>query len=181
MKRLLYLLGIALCVLAFFGAAAEMAAQAMDPAIGWWPGTLRVWRTVSPDTFAAFAAALDGTPAWLAVLRLPPWLIPGAPGIALVVVFRRRGQGNWQDHEDALYLYDELAGRAHAEGFDAHGRDDMAPSDPDDVVPAEDHYADDFDAGDFEDDEPDSRDGTPPRTTDNHDFLLDPKSPATDA
>ena len=168
MKRAAFLLGIVLCAAAFLAAAAEMAASAMDPELGWAPAALDVWKTLSPDTFDGLMA-WHGEAGWLGLLKLPGWLILGAPGIVLLVAFRHRDPGSISEHEEALYLYDELAKRAHEEGF-TNTRDDFDPTAYDDVVPAEDHYARD-DVLDDLDPTPDP-DPEADRPAHNRDFLL---------
>ena len=177
MKRALFLLGVMLSTTAFLAAAAEMAAQAMDPDLSWAPGALDVWRTVAPETYESLLVR-HGDAAWLAVLRLPGWLVLGAPGLALLIAFRKRTTESLREHEESLYLYDELAQRSHEEGY-AGSRDDLEPSGYDDVVPAEDHYALDSVLDDVRDDESDeasARDEDPerdgPHDAAKHDYLL---------
>lgn len=140
MKKILFLLGIALAGGGFLAAAMELSARAMNPELGMLPGALDVWRTVSPDTLLR---ALGPNPGggWRMLLALPGWLVLGAPGFALILAFHPHGEGPSAEDEDSLFLYDELSRRAREDGF--VGGDDTAPSHPDDFVPADQSFAED--------------------------------------
>ena len=152
MKRTVFLFGIGLLALAFLVTGAELAARTILNADRVGGGndvfmSLRlVWRVVAPHSFLL----LHSSTVWPFVqhlLVLPGWLLFGLPGLALVIGFRPRDADDLthqhvQAHEDALYLFDELALAAQREGF--HGlQDDRDPSDPADLVPAEPHFAED--------------------------------------
>ena len=176
MKRLLFLIGIVLTGAAFLATAAEIAANAMDPSLGLIPSAAEVWRAISPQTYEAFAAPES---AWLDVLRLPGWLLLGTPGLGLMIVFRERDGSLSREHEESLFLYDELAKHAHEEGYTGTG-DDFQPSDYADFVPAEDHYADDVSPDEGHTDAP--TDAHEDGDEDGRDFLLDtPQTAATPA
>lgn len=152
-KRLLFFIGIALAVAAFFATGAEIAAYVMDPDLGLLPSAAHVWRTLSPATFEA---ALAQWPAFtLSLLRLPGWLVLGAPGLALIITCRT-GDDPSPEHEQSLFLFDELAKRAREEGYDTPG--ETADSTALDFVPADQRYARDDVADDLIGD---------------HDFLLE--------
>ncbi len=148
MKRFAFLVGIGLLTLALLSSGAELAARALQMGEQA-PSTLlmplgKVWAEVAPGSFAALQAD-DNWPILSRVLTLPGWLLFGAPGMALAILFRKRGADSpsaqqARDHEESLYLYDELAAAAQKEGFDGLPHD-LAPSDPTDTVPAEEHYA----------------------------------------
>jgi len=148
MKRIIFLIGIGLLAVAFLVSAAELAARTMLSGQGGgadlWMSTRTVWRTVAPYSYLA----LLNSSVWSDVkglLNLPGWVLFGLPGLVLAMIFRHRDEDpvsaqTRQDHEDSLFLYDELAVAARKDGF--HGTtDDRAPSHPDDVVAAEDHFA----------------------------------------
>jgi len=135
LKRILFLAGIVLAAAAFLATAAELAAHALDPELGFFAGFDAVWRTVSPDTHQAWIAAAPDL--LRAALQLPGWLVLGAPALVLIILFHERGEGG---DEHSLYLFDELSEQARAEGYTDTG-DDIQPSDYADFVPADDHYA----------------------------------------
>ena len=150
MKRFAFLIGIGLLALALLSSGAELAARAIQMGEHA-PGTLfmplgEVWAKVAPGSFAALQAD-DNWPILSRVLTLPGWLLFGAPGMALVILFRKRDDSSLsaqqaRDHEESLYLYDELVAAAQKEGL-GNLPHDLAPSDPADTVPAEEHYATD--------------------------------------
>lgn len=74
---------------------------------------------------------------------MPGWLSLGAPGLTLIW-FGRSGRRSPEDAEDeeALFLFDELAKQARAEGYTDTG-DDIAPSDHADMDLADERYAQD--------------------------------------
>jgi len=151
MKRIAFLFGICLLALAFLVTGAELAARILLNAKGdgeatLWMSTQLVWRAVAPHSFLMLHKSVFWT-VLQHVLVLPGWVLFGLPGLALVIGFRPRDADELehlqnQAHEDALYLFDELALAAQKEGYDGH-LDDRAPSDPNDIVPAEKHFADD--------------------------------------
>ncbi len=157
MKRIAFLFGIGLLALAFLVTSAELAARtilsAQDAPQGGATGggdlfmsTRMVWRTVAPHSYLL----LLNSAAWPIVkhlLALPAWILFGLPGLALAIGFRTRDAEDLaaqqdQAHQDALFLFDELAKAAQKEGYDGL-QDDRDPSNPADIVPAEDHYAQD--------------------------------------
>jgi hypothetical protein len=157
LKRLLFVVGIVLAGAAFLAAGTEIAAYAMNPDLGLMPGAADVWRTVSPETFAAVLAQ------WPAIvlngLVLPGWLVLGAPGMALIITCRESSPDASPELEESLFLFDELTKRAREEGYDDAHLDstalDFQPADP---IYARDDVADDL--------------------IGEHDFLLDAKSSA---
>ncbi|HEY9078486.1 hypothetical protein [Magnetovibrio sp.] len=168
MKRIVFLFGIVLLALAFLVTGAELAARTIlgthntDVVMS----TRVVWRTVAPHSFLL----LHKSALWpfaQHLLIFPGWLLFGAPGLALAISFRPQdaddatAQQN-KDHEESLYLYDELALAAQKEGYDGL-QDDRYPSNPADIIPAEDHYAEDL----VEDE-----------LASEHDFLLGPTKPS---
>lgn len=175
MKRILFLIGIVLSTLAFLAAGADLAAQAMNAELSMIPGSGEVWRTLWPDTFQALPAG----GVWDILLRLPGWLILGAPGLTLIVVCRERGEGDMVEHEHSLYLFDELARQAHENGFDGQD-DDMRPSDFDDWTPADERYAQDDVADDLMEEPESGGADSPPATeaapAETRDYLLKRKT-----
>ena len=148
MKRILFMLGIVLLAVAFLITGAEMAARVSladsDEARGFLVSTWIVWQTVAP---ASFAQIQDHPQVELirTVLAAPGWIVFGIPGLVLVAVFRNNDADSLSDqefkeHEESLYLIDKLAAEAEKEDL-SHLPDDLVFSDPNDIVPAEDHYA----------------------------------------
>jgi len=179
MKRLFFLIGIALAGAAFLAAGAEIAAHVLDPKLGLLPSAAEVWRVISPETYeAALIRSPEtlGAAPWRSVLgvvlRLPGWLVLGAPGLALIIVCRERDDGPMMEHEHSLFLFDELAKRAREDGFSGG---DIQTSDHADFEPADKRYARDDVAddvlGDLADDVVDE-------ARDDHDFLLNGKNEA---
>ena len=167
MKRIAFLFGIGLLALAFLVTGAELAARTILSTQNGdaFMSTRLVWRTIAPHSFLL----LLNSAAWPVVkhlLVLPGWALFGLPGLALVIGFRPQNVEDLahrqdQAHQDALFLYDELALAAQKDGYDGL-QDDRDPSDPTDLVPAEDHYAED---------------PAPLDLTAERDFLLEPTKP----
>lgn len=147
MKRIFFLIGVGLLALAFLTTAAEMAARSIHVADGETSTALlslgEVWRTTAPGSFLALMDSAQ----WPIIKRflvVPGWLLFGAPGLTLVIVCHKRGPEQLDDdHENALFLFDELAAAAQKEGYSGPA-DDMASSGPDDIIPAEAHFANDL-------------------------------------
>lgn len=114
MRHVLFLLGIVLSGAAFAAAAFDMAAHGIDASLGALAGADEVWRTVSPETYAAWTAAWPQLV--IALLALPGWLIFGAPGLALVIFARAKDQGAGNDAH-SLFLFDDLARQAREDGY----------------------------------------------------------------
>lgn len=174
-KRIFFLSGIALAALAFLATAAEMAAHGMDADLGILPSAADVWRTLSPATFDS-ALAHQSIVAWFSdvgILSLPGWLILGAPGFALIIVFHESDEGPISEQDHSLFLFDELAKQAREEGFsDQSDKELLANFDfePADESYARDDVVTDDDAKDEAKDEAKNED---------RDFLLtDKKDPA---
>ena len=176
MKRIAFLFGIGLLALAFLVTGAELAARTILSAQNTTQGgavgsgdifmsTRLVWRTIAPHSFLL----LLNSAAWPVIkhaLALPAWVLFGLPGLALAIGYRTRDAEDLvhrqdQAHQDALYLFDELALAAQKEGYDGL-QDDRDPSNPADIVPAEDHYA---------------QDPVEAELTAERDFLLEPSKP----
>ncbi|MBF0247846.1 MAG: hypothetical protein HQL36_07220 [Alphaproteobacteria bacterium] len=168
MKRLLFLVGLALAALAFLASGAELAAHAMGAERGSWLPARDVLRAVAP----ALYLSVSGGPMWPLLeyaLAVPGWLLFGAPGFVLMILFRGVGgkidpadAQSYQDHEDALFLFDELSAAAQRDGYLDLG-DDIHPSDHPDIDPAPAHYGEN----------PISPEDLPER-----DYLLGPSGPA---
>ena len=150
MKRILFMVGIVLLGLAFLITGAEMAARvslANTPeGQGFLISTWIVWQTVAPDSFAQIQ---NHTQFELirTLAQLPGWILFGVPGLILVATFRKSDPNSLSDqefkeHEESLYLIDKLAAEAEKEDLSSLP-DDLSFTDPDDVVPAEAHYAED--------------------------------------
>jgi len=154
MKRIAFLFGIGLLALAFLVTGAELAARTIlsaqhSPQGGGgdvFMSTRLVWRTVAPHSYLL----LLNSAAWPVaqhLLALPAWILFGVPGLTLAIGFRTRDTEDLADqqdqaYQDDLYLFDELALAAQKEGYDGI-QDDRDPSNLADIVPAEDHYAQD--------------------------------------
>lgn len=140
MKALLFLFGIILCTVAFFAAALELAAHAVDPKLSVVSGFGQVLQVLAPDTLGRFLARFAWM-GWEIVLRFPGWLIFGAPGFALIIFTRFRNGAALQDeYEHSLFLFDDLAKQAQAQDHHSSG-DDFAPSTHDDLDIAGERYA----------------------------------------
>tara|TARA_B100000513_G_scaffold109466_1_gene47444 strand:- start:22 stop:567 length:546 start_codon:yes stop_codon:yes gene_type:complete len=137
-RRVAFYLGWALLLAAFASGAAEALVHA-DPGRGrklvtaydlWytiWPGNLvitqiRVER-LSPELWASvIRPALD----------FPAWMLFGLPGAVLTWFCRPRRpltadeEQDLRDREESMFLYDELAEQAKAEGYT--DGDDMEPT-----------------------------------------------------
>lgn len=164
MKRIFFVLGIGFLGLAFFGAAFEVAARAMSRDLGWLPSIGQVWATLSPGGFQDF---LDAGPwiGWQHMVGLPAVVLFGVPAFILIFVFRDTDESPNAEHEASLFLFDELAKHAQDTNFDNAG-DDTAPSNPEDLHPADPSYAEDLNASDM---------------ADEHDYLLGSLPPAAKA
>jgi len=168
-KRILFLAGIVLAVAAFLATAMELAARALDPNLSTLPSVAEVWRTLSPESFDGWAAYRAGT-VREALFQLPGWLVLGLPGLALIIGFRERDGTVSAEHEQSLFLFDELTRQAREDGYDDN--DALSASDHPEFVPADPRYGDD----DFLDDLIDEPAGREPGQ---HDFLLAPTDDKT--
>ncbi|HEY9163189.1 MAG TPA: hypothetical protein VIN57_01170 [Magnetovibrio sp.] len=155
-QRLLFLLGIALTTGAFVATAAEIAASVIEPGLGMLPGADQVWRVLAPNSYQT-AQDLPAAGLWLGLLQFPGWVVFGGPGLLLIVLFRQRGEALPPEHEQSLYLFDELTRQAREDGFDDND-DDLHASGQTHFVAADEHYASDDLISDLHD---------------GHDFLLD--------
>ena len=134
MKRGLFIFGIGFLVLAFIAGAAEIAAQGVTGQLRVYMSVAEVWQVLSPETLEESRNA--GYPvlgdAWQLIelfMLLPGWLLFGAPGFALAFIFRDRDVDADKEHEESLFLYDELTKQVHEEGMDqVHQGDDVMPS-----------------------------------------------------
>ncbi len=134
MKRGLFIFGIGFLVLAFIAGAAEIAAQGVTGQLRVYMSVAEVWQVLSPETLEESRNA--GYPvlgdAWQLIelfMLLPGWLLFGAPGLALAFIFRDRDVDADKEHEESLFLYDELTKQVHEEGMDqVHQGDDVMPS-----------------------------------------------------
>lgn len=147
---------------AFFAAAADMAAHAIDGKLSILAGLDEVWFTIAPEGFEAFTRTAPD--AVFAIITLPGWLIFGAPGLALVIASHERSREDDQDH--SLFLFDELTRQAREDGYEDTGEDEDSTSFAT-FTPADRHYADE-DVIDDLIDAPDTgrapRDDAPPDT-----------------
>ncbi|MCR4376728.1 MAG: hypothetical protein NUV50_01375 [Rhodospirillales bacterium] len=161
-KRLLFILGIALAGAAFVATGTEIVASALNPDLGRLPSAAELWRAVSPATFEA---ALAQWPMIVStVLTLPAWLLLGAPGITFIIIGHERDEDAAPEIEQSLYLFDELTRRAREDGF--ADIDDFSHSTAMDFHPADPQFIRDSVADDL---------------IDGHDYLLDPhKAEAAD-
>lgn len=121
-------------VLAFISGAAEIAAQGVTGQLRVYMSVAEVWQVLSPETLEE--SRTTGYPifgdAWQLIelmMLLPGWLLFGAPGFTLAFIFRDHDVDADKDHEESLFLYDELTKQVHKEGMDwvGHG-DDVMPS-----------------------------------------------------
>ena len=134
MKRGLFFIGLGFLALAFISGAAEIAAQGITKQLRAYMPISEVWQILSPETLDNFrndGVGIFGT-GWRTVeliMLLPGWLLFGVPGIIVALGFRDHDEDANKDHEDSVFLYDELAKRAHDEGMsdETHG-DDIMPS-----------------------------------------------------
>ena len=134
MKRGLFIFGIGFLVLAFIAGAAEIAAQGVTGQLRAYMSVAEVWQVLSPATLEE--SRNTGYPvlgdAWQLIelmMLLPGWLLFGAPGFALAFIFRDRDVDADQDHEESVFLYDELTKQVHEEGMSWVGQgDDVMPS-----------------------------------------------------
>jgi len=136
--RILFYLGWVLLIGGFVSAAAEQvvrlypgASTMLTPAYDlWytlWPGGL----TIAQIRIERIAPML-WDPLLTTVLAFPAWFLLGMPGVTLAWFCRPNRvltpseQEDHRKHVESLFLYDELAKKAKAEGH-ASGPDDMLP------------------------------------------------------
>lgn len=166
-KRIFFLSGIVLAALAFLATAAEMAAHGVDTDLGLLPSASDVWRALSPASFEA-ALGHQSVVAWLSdvgILDWPGWLILGAPGLIIIIVFHESDDGPISEQDHSLFLFDELAKQAREEGFSDQSDSELLANF--DFEPADESYAQDDVSHDAE------------AKNKDRDFLLpDPKDPA---
>lgn len=132
MKQFFFILSLGLLALTFVAGAAEMAAQGLSGGLRIWMPAMEVWQVLSPDTLLAGEQAIAETSPTLwqlaqGLLQLPGWLLLGLPGSVMAIAFRDRETNEDLEHEEAMFLYDELARHAREEGMNdsAHGDDMM--------------------------------------------------------
>jgi len=137
--RLLFYFGWVLLIGAFVAAAAEQLVR-LYPGAGspiltpaydlWytiWPGGLTIAQ-IRVERLSAFL----WDPLITTILAFPAWFLLGLPGVALAWLNRPNrvlSPSEQEDHRkyaETLFLYEELAKQAKAEGH-AAGPDDMAP------------------------------------------------------
>ena len=150
-----------LLVLAFLGGATEIGAHLVRGEHSFVLGSYDVWYAMWPGSLVTFEIKMEQNfPAWVwdpvlrTVLMLPPWALFGFPGGALVWFFHpHHGKMIDPEEEESLFLYDELARQAIADGY-ADEDDDRLPSHamPDDFDPGLDTIGrgdEDFDPADL--------------------------------
>lgn len=148
MKRGLFIIGVGLLGLAFIAGAAEIAAQGVKGELRVYMSVAEVWQVLSPDSLEK--SRIDGVTRFgelwnlsELLMLLPGWLLFGVPGFAMAYFFRDRDAGPDSEHEESVFLYDELAKQAKNEGMHdpIHG-DDVMPSSHIKTEPAEPKLAD---------------------------------------
>ena len=117
MKRFFTLLGFVFLALALLSSFGEIAVQVMYPGRGSILSLAEVWRALSPSHYHAFIEANNG-PLLTLALSIPGWALFGVPAFGLVFVFRNRHEDMDEDHENAMYLFDELAKQAKEAGYE---------------------------------------------------------------
>lgn len=135
-------LGRALIALAILSLVGELTARAFFGASGIYLSAEELWAALAPDSYTAMRAWFRQgiLPVWTygvgPVLKIPAWLLFGAPGIAAL------WRGERQDDEaeiaadvEAAFLYDELEKRAKEEGFDG-GAERSSAAGADDILAA---------------------------------------------
>ncbi len=143
---LLFLLGLGLVGGAVIVAAAEAVARVRPeaPPPGLFMSAADLWSLYFPTAFVDFQVMVAAVhpllldPVMTTVLAVPAWAVLGVPGLVLIWHGRPRGSGDDDGafDPDALFLYDELARRAHEEGY--LDGDDMAPDQDERPHPEED-------------------------------------------
>ena len=169
MKRGLFIFGIGFLVLAFISGAAEIAAQGVTGQLRVYMSIAEVWQILSPETLEE--SRNTGHPVlgdvWQLIelmMLLPGWLLFGAPGFALAFIFRDHDVDADKDHEESLFLYDELTKRVHKEGMDEVNQgDDVMPSSHIRTEPAEKEMADES----FDHEEVDTKESDKKEANDN--------------
>ena len=142
--RLLFYIGVLLIGCGFMLAAAETAWHSM-------PGSVRgiivpahdLWYALSPSSFIISEIRVErllGSWVWdpviLTFLKLPAWLILGAPGVILLTSFRpNRDPKSIEEMAkvmESFELYDHLTKLAKEENppGEEHGPQDILPKDP---------------------------------------------------
>ena len=121
-------------MLAFISGAAEIAAQGVTGQLRVYMSVAEVWQILSPETLEEsrntdYPVFGDAWQLIELMMLLPGWLLFGAPGFTLAFIFRDHDVDADKDHEESLFLYDELTKQVHKEGMDwvEHG-DDVMPS-----------------------------------------------------
>lgn len=138
-KRVTFFLGWFLLLAAFAAGAAETVVIA-NPGRG--PGMVSahdLWYTIWPGNRVITQIRVENlSPAlWADVIRpllnLPAWVLTGVPGAVLAWTCRPVKQLTPDEEQDlrerheSMFLYDELAEQAKADGYDDDGDDDMEP------------------------------------------------------
>lgn len=136
-RRVLFYLGCVLLLAAFAAAAAEVVVHAER---GREPGMATahdLWYALAPGSLVIAHIRVERLspalwdPVIVTILSWPAWVLLGLPGAALFAAFRPRRRmsdderQDLREHEESLFLYDELARRAHEDGYVEE--DDQAP------------------------------------------------------
>ena len=153
MKRMVFLLGVALLILAFVTTAMELAARSVMVAEGTKHGALislfEVFKEITPGLLLRLMN-LSGWPTIQPFLNVPGWVLFGIPGLALVIVFHDRDPDvHDPELEDSLFLFDRLAEQAQQDL-----QSPEKPYMPSDITPADKRYEEDL-SDDEIDGEPD--------------------------
>ncbi len=146
--RMFFYIGLLLLGLAFAAAATETAFHGLPGAGGRSLVPAHdLWYTFSPESLFFMESTLTRLsggwlwdPVFLTLLKLPAWLIYGGPGLALVLVSRRRSRAHGEDSASApmesVDLFNHLARSAKREfSGEDHGPTDLMPQHP---IPEED-------------------------------------------
>ncbi len=121
-------------VLAFISGAAEIAAQGVTGELRMYMSVAEVWQVLSPETLEEsrntdFPIFGDAWQLIELMMLLPGWLLFGAPGFTVAFIFRDHDVDADQDHENSVFLYDELTKQVHEEGMNwVEQGDDVMPS-----------------------------------------------------
>jgi len=136
--RTLFYLGWVLVICAFVAAAAEQLVRVYPGGAAILTPAYDLWYTLWPGGLTVTQIKVERLSPWLwdpaikTVLAVPAWFLIGAPGVVLAWfcrpgrVMTRSERVDYQKHAESLFLYDELAKEAKAEGY-AVGPDDMSP------------------------------------------------------
>ncbi len=138
-KKALHGVGWILLATAFLAASAEVVVRASPDGGRLFVSTRDLWYHLAPGDLIVMELRLEQNVPFLFdpfikfLMKFPAWVLIGGPGVVVLWKtwparrYTEEELAELAEREETLFLYDELAREARAQGHDLDG-DDMAPS-----------------------------------------------------